>query len=137
MTQSFDAILVGAGQAAPSLAGRLAASEMKIAFVERSRFGGTCVNTGCTPTKAWVASARAAHVARRAADLGIGVSGPVRGDMRKIKQRKDGIVHDSSSGVEKRLREMKGCTVFKGTARFESPHSMSVGDTLLESPKSF
>ncbi len=137
MNQSFDAVLVGAGQAAPPLAHRLAQSGMKIAFVERYRFGGTCVNTGCIPTKTWVASARAAHSARIAGALGIPIAGPIRGDMAAIKKRKDQIVRDSSSGVERGLRELEGCTVFQGTARFESPRTLRVGDVVLEAPKVF
>ena len=137
MPQNFDAILVGAGQAAPSLAYRLAGAGLKIAFVERHKFGGTCVNTGCTPTKTWVASARAAHVARRAHDLGIDLSGPVSADMRRVKARKDTVVHDSSSGVESGLRNLSGCTVYGGTATFESAHEMRVGDDLLEAPRIF
>ena len=136
MSSKFDAILVGAGQAAPSLAPRLTKSGMKIAFAERHRFGGTCVNTGCIPTKTWVASARAAHVIRRAADLGIGTSGPVA-DMVRIKARKDKIIHGDSEGIEKSLRELEGCTVFTGTAHFEGPHDLRVGDELLEAPKIF
>ena len=136
MSNSFDAILVGAGQAAPSLAPRLTKSGMKIAFVERHRFGGTCVNAGCMPTKAWVASARASHVVRHALDLGIATLGP-SSDMARIKSRKDKIVSDASSGVEKSLRELPGCTVFAGAARFESPHGMRVNGELLEAPKIF
>jgi pyruvate/2-oxoglutarate dehydrogenase complex dihydrolipoamide dehydrogenase (E3) component len=136
MTNEFDAILVGAGQGAPSLAPRLTKSGMKIAFVERHRFGGTCVNNGCIPTKTWVASARAAHVVRRAEDFGIETSSP-HFDMARIKSRKDKIVHDASSGVEKSLRKLEGCTVYAGTAQFEAPNRMRVGDQLLEAPKIF
>ncbi len=109
---------------------------MKIAFVERNRFGGTCVNTGCMPTKALVASARAAHVIRHSAELGVDTSSPGC-DMPRIKARKDDIVQGASSGVEKSLRELEGCTVFTGTACFESPHSMRVGDDRIEAPKIF
>ncbi len=136
MSNKFDAILVGAGQAAPSLARRLAQSGMKVAFVERHRFGGTCVNAGCIPTKTWVASARAAHVVRRAADFGIATSAPAA-DMGRIKARKDKIVHDNSSGVETSLRELAGCTVFTGTACFEGPQTMRVGTEVLEAPRVF
>ena len=134
---SFDAILAGAGQAAPSLAPRLTNSGMKVAFVERHLFGGTCVNTGCMPTKTWVASARAAHVVRRAADLGVDISGTVQGNMARIKTRMEKVRGDASSGVEKSLRNLPGCTVFTGTARFEAPHRMRVGDVVLEAPKIF
>ena len=77
MSKNFDAIIIGAGQAGPPLAGRLTAAGMSVALIERKLFGGTCVNTGCTPTKTLIASAYAAHVARRAADYGIRIEGPV------------------------------------------------------------
>ena len=134
---TFDAILVGAGQSAPSLAHRLVKSGMKIAFVERKLFGGTCVNNGCIPTKAWVASAEAAYQARRAWEFGIEVSGPVAADMAHVKSRKDQIVKASHDGVEKALRNLEGCTVFDGTASFEAPHQMLVGEQLLEAPRIF
>jgi pyruvate/2-oxoglutarate dehydrogenase complex dihydrolipoamide dehydrogenase (E3) component len=137
MTRKFDAILVGAGQAAPSLASRLAQSGLKIAFVERKLFGGTCVNAGCIPTKAWVASAHAAYLSRRAWEFGIEVSGPVAADMSHVKSRKDAIVQVSRDGVEHSLRTLDGCTVFDGTAQFEAPHQMRVGEVLLEAPKIF
>ena len=137
MTYKFDAVLVGAGQAAPSLANRLAKAGWKIAFIERKRFGGTCVNTGCMPTKTLVASARAAHVARRAADFGVIFSGPIQMDMVQVKARKDKIVQDASKGVEQSLRSLDGCTVFTGSARFESPRSLRVGDDLIEADKIF
>jgi pyruvate/2-oxoglutarate dehydrogenase complex dihydrolipoamide dehydrogenase (E3) component len=134
---TFDAILVGAGQAAPFLAHRLVKNGMKIAFVERKLFGGTCVNNGCIPTKAWVASAHAAYQARRAWEFGIEVSGPVAADMARVKSRKDEIVKASHDGVEQGLRDLEGCTVFDGTATFEGPHQMRVGDQLLEAPRIF
>jgi pyruvate/2-oxoglutarate dehydrogenase complex dihydrolipoamide dehydrogenase (E3) component len=89
MTQTFDAIIIGAGQAGPSLAGRLTAAGMSIALIERKLFGGTCVNTGCTPTKALVASAHAAHVARRAAEYGVMLQGAPGIDMAAVKARTD------------------------------------------------
>jgi len=104
--REFDAIIIGAGQAGPSLAGRLTGAGMTVAFVERKLFGGTCVNTGCTPTKTLVASAYAAHLARRAADFGILLEGSVRVDMQKVKARADAVVAASRMGVERRLREM-------------------------------
>src|ERR1700749_4349817 len=108
MTQNFDAIVIGAGQAGPSLAGRLTESGMKVAVIERDKFGGTCVNTGCRPTKTLVASAYAAHLARRGADYGVILAQPVRIDMRKIRSRAATIIADSSMGVEKWVRGMKG-----------------------------
>ncbi|HEY1808201.1 MAG TPA: FAD-containing oxidoreductase [Acidobacteriaceae bacterium] len=136
MNQSFDAIVVGAGQAGPSLAHRLAKAGRKIAIVERGLFGGTCVNTGCTPTKAMVASAHAAHLARRGSDFGVS-AGPVKVDLRAVQARKEGVVAPSRTGVEKGLREEKNCTVFTGTAAFASPTTMRVGDAILEAPKIF
>jgi pyruvate/2-oxoglutarate dehydrogenase complex dihydrolipoamide dehydrogenase (E3) component len=136
MRQSFDAIVVGAGQAGPSLAVRLAVAGRKVAIVERKLFGGTCVNTGCTPTKAMVASAHAAHLARRGGDFGV-QAGPVTVDMRAVKTRKDAIVLNSRSGVEKWLRGTKNCTLFTGTAAFESSNSMRVGEDVLEAPQIF
>lgn len=133
----FDAIVIGTGQSGPALAARLAGSGMKVAIVERRRFGGTCVNNGCIPTKTLVASARAAYVVRRASDFGVQVGGPVFVDMRAVKARKDGVVRKSTEGVEKWLRGTKNCTVLQGHARFEGPRSVRVGEQLLESEKIF
>lgn len=133
----FDAIIIGAGQAGPSLAGRLTGAGMKTAFVERHLFGGTCVNTGCMPTKTLVASAYAAHLARRSADFGIRIDGPVRIDMPRVKARADSVIMNARTGVEKSLREMAGCTVFDGHARFEGPTSVRVGDEVLSAPRIF
>jgi pyruvate/2-oxoglutarate dehydrogenase complex dihydrolipoamide dehydrogenase (E3) component len=109
--ERYDAIVIGTGQAGPSLAGRLTAAGHRIAVVERKFFGGTCVNTGCTPTKTLVASAYAAHLARRAAEYGVVVKGGVAVDMKAIKARKDRVVEASRTGLERWLRNMKGCTV--------------------------
>jgi len=136
MNYNFDAIVVGAGQAGPSLATRLAGAGWKVAMVERHLFGGTCINNGCTPTKAMVASAHAAHLARRGGDFGF-QAGPVTVDMRLVKARKDTIITNSRNNVEKWVRGTKNCTVFTGTAAFASPTSMRVGDDLLEAPKIF
>lgn len=136
MKFTFEAIVVGAGQAGPSLVGRLTAAGQKVAIVERKLFGGTCVNTGCTPSKAWVASAYAAHLARRARDFGVS-AGPVTVDMQAVKARKDAIIEKSRTGVEKGLRDNKNCTVFTGTASFASPATMRVGDDLIEAPQIF
>jgi pyruvate/2-oxoglutarate dehydrogenase complex dihydrolipoamide dehydrogenase (E3) component len=138
-TTNFDALIIGAGQAGPSLAGRLTAAGMTVALVERHLFGGTCVNTGCMPTKTLVASAYAAHVARRAADYGVllpGV-GPVRVDMKRVKARADKVTLDARTGVEKWLRSMERCTVLHGHARFESPTTVRVGDLVLSAPRIF
>lgn len=133
----FDAIIIGAGQAGPSLAGRLTAAGMTAALIERMLFGGTCVNTGCTPTKTLVASAYAAHLARRAADFGVLLEGSVRVDMKRVKARADAVVADSRIGVEKWLRGMTGCTVVEGHARFEGPDSVRVGEEMLTAPRIF
>jgi pyruvate/2-oxoglutarate dehydrogenase complex dihydrolipoamide dehydrogenase (E3) component len=135
--KEFDAIIIGAGQAGPSLAGRLTGAGMTLALVERNLFGGTCVNTGCTPTKALVASAYAAHLARRAADFGVLLGGEVRVDMKRVKARADALVADSRAGVERSLRGMAGCTVVEGHARFEGPERVRVGGELLTAPRVF
>jgi pyruvate/2-oxoglutarate dehydrogenase complex dihydrolipoamide dehydrogenase (E3) component len=136
VTQRFDAIVVGAGQAGPPLVGRLTAAGHTVAVVERKLIGGTCVNTGCIPTKTLVASAQAAHLARRGADYGVN-TGPVSVDMSKVKARKDGIVLDDRKGVENWLDGMDGCTVFRGHARFEDPHTLRVGDDTLQADRIF
>jgi pyruvate/2-oxoglutarate dehydrogenase complex dihydrolipoamide dehydrogenase (E3) component len=135
--KEFDAIIIGAGQAGPSLAGRLTSAGMTVAFVERKLFGGTCVNTGCTPTKTLVASAYAAHLARRAADFGVLLGGEVRVDMKRVKARADAVVAASRRGVEQRLRGMAGCTVVEGHARFEGPDRVRVGEESLTAPRIF
>jgi len=137
MTTSYDAIIIGTGQAGPPLAHRFAAVGMKVAVIERGRFGGTCVNTGCIPTKTMVASAYAANMARRAADFGITVSGSVNVDMKAVKARKDQISGNSNASVENGLRTLANCTVYQGHARFEAPHEVSVGDVRLTAEKIF
>jgi pyruvate/2-oxoglutarate dehydrogenase complex dihydrolipoamide dehydrogenase (E3) component len=133
----FDAIIVGAGQAGPSLAGRLTAAGWTVAFVERKLFGGTCVNTGCTPTKTLVASAHAAELNRRAEDFGVVPSIAVTMDMARVNQGMEAIVAKSRDGVEQWLRKMERCTVYEGTARFVSPNQLRVGDQLLAAPHIF
>jgi pyruvate/2-oxoglutarate dehydrogenase complex dihydrolipoamide dehydrogenase (E3) component len=137
MNATFDAIIVGAGQAGPSLAGRLTQAGMTVAMIERHLFGGTCVNTGCTPTKTLVASAAVAHQARRAAEYGVRIEGGLTIDMRAVKARKDAVVANSRNGVENWLRSMERCTVFKGHARFESPHEVRIGAALLRARRIF
>src|SRR6476646_267501 len=112
MRERYDAIVIGTGQAGPALAVRLANAGRKVAIIERKRFGGTCVNTGCIPTKTLVARAKAIHMARHAADYGFN-AGAIVVDMKKIKQRKDGISASSSQRLESWLREMKNCTVYQ------------------------
>lgn len=132
MSTRFDAIIIGTGQAGPPLAGRLAAAGMSVAIIERKLFGGTCVNTGCTPTKTLVASAYAAHLARRAADYGVTLGGNVGVDMKAVKARKDTVIGKSRASVESWLKGMKGCTVYEGHASFVAPREIKVnGETLV------
>lgn len=135
--KSFDAIVIGTGQSGPFLAVRMAAAGKQVAIIERARFGGTCVNTGCIPTKTLVASAYAAHMTRRAAEFGVQVAGPISTDMKRVKARKDEISGKSSSGVESMLRNAANCTVYQGQARFESPNEVRVGEELLAAPQIF
>ncbi len=133
---AFDAIIVGAGQAGPPLAGRLVDAGHTVAVVERKLVGGTCVNYGCIPTKTLVASAYAAHLARRGAEYGIG-TGDVTVDMAKVKGRKDGIVTADREGVESWLEGMDGCTLVRGHARFVDPHTLQVGDQQITGKRIF
>jgi pyruvate/2-oxoglutarate dehydrogenase complex dihydrolipoamide dehydrogenase (E3) component len=133
----FDAIIIGTGQAGPALARRLVAAGWKAAIIERKLFGGTCVNTGCTPTKTLVASAYAAHLARRAAEYGVSIAGAVRVDMKAVKARKDAVVAPSRDGVERSLKTLKGCTVYEGHARFAGPKEVKVGDEVLKADNIF
>src|SRR5947208_3567032 len=137
MATKYDSIVIGTGQAGPSLAVRLADTGMKVAIIERKRFGGTCVNNGCIPTKTLVASARAAHVARRAGDYGVMIRSSIAVDMKKVKMRKDAVVRQSSQGLEKRLRDTQNLTIYKGHARFADAHRVRVVDELLEVDKFF
>jgi pyruvate/2-oxoglutarate dehydrogenase complex dihydrolipoamide dehydrogenase (E3) component len=134
---TFDAIIIGTGQAGPALARRLVAAGKKVAIIERKLFGGTCVNTGCTPTKTLVASAYVAHMAHRAADYGVTIGGPVGVDMKAVKARKDAISTASSKGVEKSLKSLEGCTVYQGHGRFVAPKDVAVGDVVLKAERIF
>jgi pyruvate/2-oxoglutarate dehydrogenase complex dihydrolipoamide dehydrogenase (E3) component len=133
----FDAIIIGAGQAGPPLAGRLTKAGMTVAFVERHLFGGTCVNTGCTPTKTLVASAYAAHLARRSADYGVALNSGFHIDMARAKARADEVAANSRASVEKYLRGMDRCTVVQGHAQFESANTIRIGDERLTAPRIF
>jgi pyruvate/2-oxoglutarate dehydrogenase complex dihydrolipoamide dehydrogenase (E3) component len=133
---SYDAIVIGTGQSGPYVTSRLAAAGMKVAVIERKVFGGTCVNTGCIPTKTMVASAYAARVAARAAEYGV-EAGPVRVDMKRVKARKDEVSRQSRVGLEDWLGHMENCTVYRGHARFESTHEVSVGAERLGADKIF
>src|ERR1700683_4922274 len=137
MTIRFDAIVIGTGQAGPPLAGRLSQAGMKVAVIERGRFGGTCVNTGCIPTKTLIASAYVAHTARRAGDYGIGIAGEVAVDMKAVQARKDEISGRSRQNLERWLRGLQNVSIFAGTARFEDAKTLRVGDETLSAEKIF
>ena len=135
--KKFDAIVIGAGQAGPPMAGRLTAAGKTVAVIERKLFGGTCVNTGCTPTKTLIASAAAIHTARRGNDYGFSLDAPIKVDMKRVKARADQVSGNSRNGVEKWLRGMKGCTVFQGHARFTGPKAVAVNGETLTAPLIF
>ena len=137
MSASFDAIVIGAGQAGPALAGRLTGAGMKVALVERHLFGGTCVNTGCMPTKALVASAYAAHLARRAGDFGVTIGGDVGIDMKRVHARAMKVSSDARHNVETWLNGMQGLTVLRGHARFTGPHGIDVDGQTLTAERIF
>jgi pyruvate/2-oxoglutarate dehydrogenase complex dihydrolipoamide dehydrogenase (E3) component len=134
---SYDAIIIGAGQSGPALARRLVAAGRKVAIIERKLFGGTCVNTGCTPTKTLAASAYAAHVARRAADYGVRIEGSVNVDMKAVKARKDAVVSAFRNGVERSLKTLQGCTVYEGHARFVAEKKVAVNGYELAADQMF
>jgi pyruvate/2-oxoglutarate dehydrogenase complex dihydrolipoamide dehydrogenase (E3) component len=137
MSRKFDAIIIGAGQAGPPLAARLTAAGMSVAIIERHLFGGTCVNTGCMPTKTLVASAYAAQLARRGAEYGVMLDKPLRIDMARVKARADAISANSRTGIEHWLRGMKGCSVVQGHARFVAADIVAVGEERLTAPRIF
>ena len=133
----YDAIVIGTGQAGPSLALRLAGAGMKVAVAERNLIGGTCVNTGCTPTKALVASAYAAHTARRAAEYGIVLGGEIAVDMKQVKARKDAIVAQSRDGLTAALQSAANLTLYRGHARFVAPREVEIGGERLRAERIF
>ncbi len=137
MPTHYDAIVIGTGQAGPSLAARLAKAGRKTAVLERLRFGGTCVNVGCIPTKTLVASARAIHVARRGAEFGFTTGGDVRVDMSRVKARKDAIVRQSNEGVERWMKSIPNLTVYEGHGRFTGPHTVVVNGDVLQADQIF
>jgi pyruvate/2-oxoglutarate dehydrogenase complex dihydrolipoamide dehydrogenase (E3) component len=137
MNQEFDAIVIGAGQAGPSLAARFAQRGQRVALIERKHLGGTCVNDGCIPTKTLVASARAAHVARTAARYGVSIGGEVAVDMRAVKARKDAVVAESITGLTTWLGGLPTLQVIRGEARFTGPNTVRVGADDLSAPKIF
>ena len=134
---NYDAIIIGTGQSGPALARRLVAAGSKVAIIERKLFGGTCVNTGCTPTKALIASAYAAHIARRAADYGVTIAGAVKVDMKAGKARKDAVVAPSHNGVERSLKTLAGCTVYEGHGRFVAEKKVAVNGSELAADRIF
>jgi pyruvate/2-oxoglutarate dehydrogenase complex dihydrolipoamide dehydrogenase (E3) component len=133
----YDSIIVGTGQSGPSLARRLVAAGQKVAVIERKFFGGTCVNTGCTPTKTLVASAYAAYLARRAGDYGVTIGDPVEVDMKRVKARKDAVAGASRRGVERSLKTLEGCTVYEGHARFVGQKKVAVDGVVLSADRIF
>jgi len=135
--RNHDAIVIGTGQSGPALARRLVAAGQKVAVIERKFFGGTCVNTGCTPTKTLVASAYTAYLARRAADYGVTIAGPVGVDMQAVKARKDAIAGASRRGVERSLKTLEGCTVYEGHARFVADKKVAVNGFELGADRIF
>jgi pyruvate/2-oxoglutarate dehydrogenase complex dihydrolipoamide dehydrogenase (E3) component len=134
---NYDAIIIGTGQSGPALARRLVAAGSKVAIIERKLFGGTCVNTGCTPTKTLIASAYAAHIARRAADYGVTIAGAVKVDMKAVKARKDAVVAPSHNGVERSLKTLAGCTVYEGHGRFVAEKKVAVNGSELAADRFF
>jgi pyruvate/2-oxoglutarate dehydrogenase complex dihydrolipoamide dehydrogenase (E3) component len=134
---NYDAIIIGTGQSGPALARRLVAAGAKVAILERKLFGGTCVNTGCTPTKTLIASAYAAHIARRAADYGVTIAGAVKVDMKAVKARKDAVVAPSRNGVERSLKTLAGCTVYEGHGRFVAEKKVAVNGSELTADRIF
>jgi pyruvate/2-oxoglutarate dehydrogenase complex dihydrolipoamide dehydrogenase (E3) component len=132
-----DAIIIGTGQSGPSLARRLVAAGQKVAVIERKFFGGTCVNTGCTPTKTLVASAYAAYLARRAGDHGVTIGGPVGVDMKAVKARKDAVAGASRRSVERSLKTLESCTVYEGHARFVGTKKVAVDGVVLDADRIF
>ena len=133
----YDAVIIGTGQAGPPLAMRLAGAGMTVAIVERGLVGGTCVNTGCTPTKTLIASAHVAHMARRAAEYGIAIDGGISADMKRVKARKDAVVEHSRGGLTASLGQTEHCTFLKGQASFLSPREVGVGDSVLKAERFF
>ena len=133
----YDAIIIGTGQSGSALARRLVTAGRKVAIVERKLFGGTCVNTGCTPTKTLAASAYVAHVAGRAADYGVRIDGAVNVDMKAVKARKDAVVAVFRNGVEHSLKTLQGCTVYHGHGRFVAPNKVAVNNSELTANQIF
>jgi pyruvate/2-oxoglutarate dehydrogenase complex dihydrolipoamide dehydrogenase (E3) component len=138
MNRRYDAIVIGGGQAGPFLAARLATAGQSVAIIERHLFGGTCVNSGCTPTKTLIATARIAYDARRARDYGIELpTGGIAVNIRAVRARQERVVSEFRTGLDTWMRGLKNCTVYRGHARFESAKSVRVGDEVLSSEQLF
>jgi len=137
MTTKYDAIVIGTGQAGPSLAGHMSGKGMRVAVIERALIGGTCVNVGCIPTKALVASARVAHMARRASDFGVTLDGPVRVDMARVHARMKEISGQSQGGLTTWIERMQNVDLLRGHARFEAPNRVEVDGQQLEADRIF
>ena len=133
----YDAVIIGTGQAGPALARRLVAAGWKVAIIERKFFGGTCINTGCTPTKTLIASGYAAHLTRRAAEFGVILSGTPSVDMKAVKARKDAVTVASRAAVERSLKGLQGCTVYEAHAMFIGPKQIKIADEVLRADKIF
>jgi pyruvate/2-oxoglutarate dehydrogenase complex dihydrolipoamide dehydrogenase (E3) component len=133
----YDAVIIGTGQAGPALARRLVAAGWKVAIIERKFFGGTCINTGCTPTKTLIASGYAAHLTRRAAEFGVILSGTPSVDMKAVKARKDAVTAVSRAAVERSLKELQGCAVYEAHAMFIGPKQIKIADEVLRADKIF
>jgi pyruvate/2-oxoglutarate dehydrogenase complex dihydrolipoamide dehydrogenase (E3) component len=135
-TESFDAIVIGAGQAGPAMAARCTKEGLRTAIIERGHWGGTCVNVGCVPTKTLVASARAIHMARRGDEFGF-EAGDIRANMQRIKARKDAMVLKSRDGVLQWMQGLKQAEVLKGQACFVGPRTVQVGARTLQAERIF
>jgi pyruvate/2-oxoglutarate dehydrogenase complex dihydrolipoamide dehydrogenase (E3) component len=135
--KSYDAIFVGAGQSGPFLAARMAEKGMNVALIERKYLGGTCVNAGCMPTKTLVASARAAHVARRGGDYGVKIAGGIEIDMKVVRKRAETVIVDARNGLIDWLGGMKTMDVIYGQAKFTGPKTIVVNGETLTAPQIF
>src|SRR6202012_3057361 len=136
-SEDFDAIIVGAGQAGPPMAARLAGAGMRVAIIERHLIGGTCLHVGCTPTKTMIASAYSAHMFSRAADFGINLPGRASVDLAAVQRRARNLVEPGRRALEGWLAGIDGCTIVRGHARFVGPRELTVGDRRLRAPKVF